>query len=135
MSLAAILVVLSSLAAQAADITVYAPNIVAGPLKILAAEWTAATGNKVAFAGFNVGRVRAAVEKDDPGDVVVAPTGNFAEFVPKLKTGSERVLGRIPFGVVVKAGGAHPDISSHEKFVAFTKKAWCWPMPIPRWAA
>jgi hypothetical protein len=31
-------------------------------------------------------------------------------------------LGRIPFGVVVKAGGAHPDISTHEKFVAFVKK-------------
>jgi molybdate transport system substrate-binding protein len=96
---------------------------VAGPLKVLAAEWTAATGNKVTFAGFNVGRVRAAVEKGDPGDVVVAPTGNFADFAPKLKAGSERMLGRIPFGVVVKAGGAHPDISSHEKFVAFTKKA------------
>ena len=107
----------------AADITIYAPNIVAGPLKILAAEWTAATGNKVIFAGFNVGRVRAAVEKNDPGDVVVAPTSNFADFAPKLKAGSERPLGRIPFGVVVKAGGAHPDISSHEKFVAFTKKA------------
>ena len=114
---------LLSSAAQAADITIYAPNIVAGPLKVLAAEWTAATGNKVTFAGFNVGRVRAAVEKNDPGDVVVAPTSNFVDFAPKLKAGSERPLGRIPFGVVVKAGGAHPDISSHEKFVAFTKKA------------
>ena len=119
----AVAFILLPAAAQAADITIYAPNIVAGPLKVLAAEWTAATGNKVTFAGFNVGRVRAAVEKDDPGDVVVAPTGNFADFAPKLKLGSERVLGRIPFGVVVKAGGAHPDISSHEKFVAFTKKA------------
>jgi molybdate transport system substrate-binding protein len=118
--------VLSSTAqtsAWAADITIYAPNIVAGPLKVLAADWTAATGNKVTFAGFNVGRVRAAVEQNDPGDVVVAPTGNFADFAPKLKAGSERPLGRIPFGVVVKAGGAHPDISSHEKFVAFTRKA------------
>jgi molybdate transport system substrate-binding protein len=122
LSLAAAFVLLSG-AAQAADITVYAPNIVAGPLKALAAEWTAATGNKVTFAGFNVGRVRAAVEKDDPGDVVVAPTGNFSDFAPKLAPGSERSIGRIRFGVVVKAGGAHPDISTHEKFVAFTKKA------------
>jgi molybdate transport system substrate-binding protein len=110
-------------AAQAADITVYAPNIVAGPLRELAAAWTAETGNKVTFAGFNVGRVRTAVEKDDPGDVVVAPTGNFADFAPKLKPGSERPLGRIPFGVVVKRGGPHPDISSHQKFVAFARKA------------
>jgi molybdate transport system substrate-binding protein len=117
------LVFLAPCAAQAADITIYAPNIVAGPLHKLADAWTAETGNKVTFAGFNVGRVRTAVENNDPGDVVVAPTGSFAEFGPKLKLGSERALGRIPFGVVVKRGGAHPDISSHEKFVAFTKKA------------
>jgi molybdate transport system substrate-binding protein len=116
-------VALSSLAAHAADITVYSPGIVNGPLKTLAAAWTAETGNKVTFAGNNVGRIRTAVAKDDPGDVVVAPTGDFADFAPKLKPGSERALGRIRFGVVVKAGGAHPDISTHEKFVAFAKKS------------
>jgi molybdate transport system substrate-binding protein len=121
--LAAALVALSSLGAQAADITVYSPGIVNGPLKTLAEAWTAQTGNKVTFAGFNVGRIRTVVGKDDPGDVVVAPAGDFAGFAPKLVAGSERALGRIPFGVVVKAGGAHPDISSHDKFVAFTKKA------------
>ena len=123
LSLATLFLALSSFSALAADITVYAPNIVAGPLRKLAEAWTAETGNKVTFAGFNVGRVRTAVEKNDPGDIVVAPTGNFAEFAPKLKAGSERPLGRILFGVVVKAGGAHPDISSREKFVAFVKKA------------
>ena len=121
--LAVALVALSAGAAEAADITLYAPNIVAGPLKKLAESWTAETGNKVIFAGFNVGRVRTAVGKDDPGDVVVAPTGDFTDFAPKLVAGSARSLGRIRFGVVVKAGGAHPDISSHDKFVAFTKKA------------
>ena len=120
--LAVSLALLTCGAAQAADITVYSPGIVNGPLKTLADAWTAQTGNKVIFAGFNVGRVRTAVEKNDPGDVVVAPTGNFTDFAPKLKAGSERPLGRIPFGVVVKAGGAHPDISSREKFVAFVKK-------------
>ena len=123
LNLAAAFVMLSTMTAQASDITIYAPNIVAGPLRKLAEAWTAETGNKVTFAGFNVGRVRTAVEKNDPGDIVVAPTGNFTEFAPKLKAGSERPLGRILFGVVVKAGGAHPNISSHEKFVAFVKKA------------
>ncbi|HMH65977.1 MAG TPA: hypothetical protein VK515_10340, partial [Rhizomicrobium sp.] len=63
---------LSSLAAQAADITVYSPAIVNGPLKKLAESWTAETGNKVTFAGNNVGRVRTAVTTDVPADVVVA---------------------------------------------------------------
>jgi molybdate transport system substrate-binding protein len=123
LSLAVALVAMSSWTAQAADITVYSPGIVNGPLKTLADAWTAETGNKVTFAGFNVGRIRTAVGKDDPGDVVVAPTGDFADFAPKLTPGSERSIGRIRFGVVVKAGGAHPDISTHEKFVAFTKQA------------
>jgi molybdate transport system substrate-binding protein len=123
LALATALAIFVPLGAYAADITVYSPGIVNGPLKKLAEAWTAQTGNKVSFAGANVGRIRTAVGKDDPGDVVVAPTGDFADFAPKLKPGSERSLGRIRFGVVVKAGGAHPDISSHEKFVAFTKKA------------
>ncbi len=123
LGLALLFATLSCVTAQAADITVYSPGIVNGPLKQLAAQWSAATGNKVTFAGNNVGRIRTAVGKDDPGDVVVSPAGDFAGFAPKLKPGSARPLGRILFGVVVKAGGAHPDISTQEKFVAFAKRA------------
>jgi molybdate transport system substrate-binding protein len=123
LSLTVLFLTLSS-AAQAADITVYSPGIVNGPLTKLAQAWTAETGNKVTFAGFNVGRIRTAVENDTmPADVVVAPTADFAGFAPKVAPGSERPLGRILFGVVVKAGGPHPDISSHAKFVAVVKQA------------
>jgi molybdate transport system substrate-binding protein len=55
--------------------------------------------------------------------VVIAPTSDFTDFGPKLVPGSRRALGRILFGVVVKAGGPHPDISSHAKFVAAIKQA------------
>ena len=109
--------------AEAADITVYSPGIVNGPLTKLADAWTAETGNKVTFAGFNVGRIRTAVGKNDPGDVVIAPTADFTDFAPKLAPGSQRALGRILFGMVVKAGGPHPDISTHQKFVAAIKQA------------
>jgi molybdate transport system substrate-binding protein len=120
--LAVIFMLLSS-GANAADITVYSPGIVNGPLTKLAAAWTAETGNKVTFAGFNVGRIRTAVSKDAPADVVIAPTSDFSDFEPKLVAGSQRPLGRILFGVVVKTGGPHPDISTHDKFVAFVKQA------------
>ena len=121
--LAAVLLLLSP-AAQAAEITVYSPGIVNKPLTQLAQAWTAETGNKVTFAGFNVGRIRTAVSTDVvPADVVVAPTGDFKDFGPKLAAGSERPLGRILFGLVVKAGGPHPDISTREKFVAAIKQA------------
>ena len=120
--LAAVFLLLSS-CAEASDITVYSPGIVNGPLTKLAEAWTAETGNKVTFAGFNVGRIRTAVGQDAAGDVVVAPASDFTDFAPKLAPGSQHALGRILFGVVVKAGGPHPDISTHEKFVAFVKQA------------
>ena len=100
---AAFFLLLSS-AAQAADITVYSPGIVNGPLTKLAEAWTAETGNKVTFAGFNVGRIRIAVDTNAmPADVVVAPTSDFAGFAPKLVGGSQRALGRVLFGMVVMA--------------------------------
>jgi molybdate transport system substrate-binding protein len=120
--IAALLLLLSS-GARAADITVYSPGIVNGPLTKLAQAWTAETGNKVTFAGFNVGRIRTAVGNDTPADVVVAPASDFTGFAAKLVPGSQQPLGRVLFGVVVKAGGPHPDISTHEKFVAFVKQA------------
>ena len=121
--LAVFLLLLSS-AARAADITVYSPGIVNGPLTKLAQAWTAQTGNRVTFAGFNVGRIRTAVDTDVmPADVVVAPTSDFADFAPKLVAASRRALGRVLFGMVVKAGGPHPDISTHQKFVAAVKQA------------
>lgn len=119
----ALAALLLALPAHAADITVYSPGIVNGPLKQLAAEWTAKTGNKVTFAGNNVGRIRTAVTTDAvPADVVVAPVEDFRGFTPKI-VGAATPLGRVPFAIVVKAGGAHPDISTHEKFVAFVKQA------------
>ncbi len=127
-ALAIALIVLAQLGAQnrtwAAEITVYSPGIVNAPLRKLAEAWTAETGNKVTFAGNNVGRIRTAVSTDvTPADVVVAPTGDFKDFAPKLVAGSVRAMGRIIFGIVAKGGGAHPDISTKEKFVAFVKKA------------
>jgi|SRR5579883_1695871 len=122
--LPAILLLLLSPAARGAELTVYSPGIVNKPLTQLAQAWEAETGNKVTFAGFNVGRIRTAVATDTvPADVVVAPTGDFKDFAPKLVQGSQRPLGRIPFALVVKAGGPHPDISSKEKFVAAIKQA------------
>jgi molybdate transport system substrate-binding protein len=122
-TLAVVLALLAPVGAQAGDITVYSPGIVNGPLRKLAEAWTAETGNQITFAGNNVGRIRTAVSTDAPGDVVVAPTSDFEDFAAKLQPGSERALGRIIFAIVVKAGGAHPDISTPEKFVAFVKKA------------
>lgn len=123
LGIAVALIALSSLSARAADITVFSPGIVNGPLTRLAASWTAETGNKVTITGGNVGRIRTAVNTGVPADLVFAPSADIKDLAPKLKPGSARPLGRINFGIVVKAGGRHPDISTQEKFIAFTKQA------------
>ena len=62
-------------------------------------------------------------EKVWESHVVVAPEADFTDFAPKV-SGSVAPLGRIPFAIVVKVGGPHPDISTHEKFVSFVRGAW-----------
>ena len=51
LGIAVALIALSSLGARAADITVFSPGIVNGPLNKLAASWTAQTGSKVTITG------------------------------------------------------------------------------------
>jgi len=109
--------------ALAADITVFSPGIVNGPLRKLADSWTAQTGNKITITGGNVGRIRTSVNTDVPADLVFAPSADLKDLAPKLKPGSQKPVGRIVFGIVVKAGGRHPDISTRDKFVAFAKEA------------
>ena len=121
--LAVILLLAWPPAAFAGDITVLSPGIAIAPLRILAASWQARTGDKVAITGGNVGRIRAAVENGGAGDLVLAPTADLAGLAPRLADGGGKPIGRIVFGIVVKAGGNHPDISTREKFIAFARQA------------
>jgi molybdate transport system substrate-binding protein len=120
--IAALLATLSTTAC-AADITVFAPGIASAGLRKLADEWTAKTGNKVTITGGNVGRILTSVNENVPADLVLLPPANLKEIAAKLKPGGEVTLGRALFGMAVKAGGAHPDISTVEKFAAVLKQA------------
>lgn len=119
----AALLALCATAAHAADITVLSPGIANGPLRTLAAQWQARTGSTVTITGGNVGRIRTAVNGDAPADLVLAPPSDLAALSAKLADGSEKPVGRIVFGIVVKAGGAHPDISTPDRFIAFARRA------------
>jgi molybdate transport system substrate-binding protein len=121
--LAALLLMAWPLAAGAEDITVLSPGIANGPLRVLAAAWQAKTGNQVTITGGNVGRIRAAVQSDAPADLVLVPASGMGDLAAKLVDGSQKPVGRILFGIVVKAGGAHPDISTPQKFIAFARQA------------
>lgn len=123
LGLAVAFIIASFSVPAAADITIFSPGISNGPLRKLAESWTAETGHKVTITGGNVGRIRTAVNTGVPADLVLAPSADLKDLAPRLRPGSEKPVGRIVFGIVVKAGGAHPDISTPGKFVAFAKKA------------
>ena len=95
------------------------------PLSKLAEAWTAETGNKVTFAGFNVGRIRTAVGQERCRAMWWwRPTGDFTRF--RAQAGAGQRSGRWAASRSAwwsRRAAPHPDISTHEKFVAFIKKA------------
>ncbi|HWY60472.1 MAG TPA: extracellular solute-binding protein [Rhizomicrobium sp.] len=114
---------LFSFAAQAAEITVLAPGLIGPGFATLAEQWKAQTGNSAvlgAGAG-TVGRIQQAIAEGRVADLVLLPPNELAGMADKLKPGSERKIGRVVFGLAVKSGTPHPDISTAEKFRAALK--------------
>jgi molybdate transport system substrate-binding protein len=114
---------LLSFAAQAAEITVLAPGLIGPGLLTLAEQWKAQTGNSMVIekgAG-TVGRIEQAIAAGGAADLVLLPPDELAGMADKLKPGTERKIGRVVFGLAVKSGTPHPDISTPEKFRAALK--------------
>jgi molybdate transport system substrate-binding protein len=68
-----------------------------------------------------VGKIDTAIASGVVADLVILPPSEFAGMAGKLRPGSEKKVGRVIFGVAVKSGAPHPDISSMEKFRAALK--------------
>ena len=114
---AALLVMLMT-SADAADIIVFSSGVTNGGLKKLAAAWSLETGNKVNIQSGTIGKVKDDVIAGVRGDVVLLPSGELKDISAKLKSGTMVPSGRALFGLVVKAGAPHPDISTIDKFAA-----------------
>ena len=114
---AALLVMLMT-SADAADIIVFSSGVTNGGLKKLAAAWSLETGNKVNIQSGTIGKVKDDVTTGVRGDVVLLPSGELKAIAAKLKSGTMVPSGRALFGLVVKAGAPHPDISTIDKFAA-----------------
>jgi molybdate transport system substrate-binding protein len=98
----------------AADVVVFTSAAPAAAEHVLATAFTEATGNRVLF---NVGTVREIQDKlsgSAQPDVVVLPTAalEVLDHAGGLRPGSRIDLARVGIGVVVRAGGPLPDISS-----------------------
>lgn len=108
--------------AMAADITVFSPGVTGGGIRKLAMQWSLETGNRVNIVGGTIGMARNFALSDREGDIVLLPPDEMARAQPSLTPGSAREVGRALFGLVVKAGKPHPDISTVRKFADALRK-------------
>lgn len=104
-----------------ADITVLTSGGTNPGLRALAAKWEAETGKKVTIVGGTVTRARDNVKNMVPGDLAILPEPQFSEVAANFRPGSTKPVGRVHFGLAVKAGAPHPDISTLPKFIAVLK--------------
>jgi molybdate transport system substrate-binding protein len=118
--LAAALLAAAPCAAQA-DITVFTSGGTNPGLQTLSAAWTAQTGKKVTVVGGTVTKAHDNVRDKVPGDLVVLPLPNLKDVAANLKPGPFSPVARADFGLAVKAGAPHPDISTLPKFIAVLK--------------
>lgn len=118
--LAAALLLTAPCAAQA-DITVFTSGGTNPGLRALSAAWTAETGKQVTIVGGTVTRARDNAKNRTPGDLVLLPLPQLTEVKANLKPLPFTPIGRVNFGLAVKAGTPHPDISTLPKFIAVLK--------------
>ena len=121
-TLAAALLLMVPCAAHA-DITVFTSGGTNPGLRTLSAAWTAETGKQVTIVGGTVTKARDNAKNKVPGDLVLLPMPDLTEVAANLKSGSITQVGRVNFGLAVKAGASHPDISTLPKFIAVLKGA------------
>jgi molybdate transport system substrate-binding protein len=109
--------------AARADITVFTSGGTNPGLRTLSAKWTAETGKQVTIVGGTVTRARDNAKNRVPGDLVLLPLPELTEVKANLKPVPFTPIGRVDFGLAVKAGAPHPDISTLAKFIAVLKGA------------
>lgn len=116
-------VLLACTAPALADITVFTSGGTNPGLRTLSAAWTAETGKQVTIVGGTVTKARDNVKNKVPGDLVILPLPELKEVAANLKPDAFTPVGRVNFGLAVKAGAVHPDISTMPKFIAVLKGA------------
>jgi molybdate transport system substrate-binding protein len=120
--LAAAFALLTATPVRAAEITVLAPGFVkfAG-IDDLAEAYTKETGVKVTVKSTGMGAMMETIKRGEPAaDVVMLPQNLMDQLQADkgIVAGSRKALGRVQIVMIVPAGAAHPDISTHAKLAA-----------------
>jgi molybdate transport system substrate-binding protein len=116
--LAAVLALLVSLSAEAAELKVLSAGAMRAALQELAPAFEKSSGHKLAIEYATAGKVEEKVVADEAIDVVILTKPRVDKLVgrAKLVGGTTAVLARAPIGLAVKKGAPRPDISSVEAF-------------------
>jgi len=108
------------LPARAADIKIMVPGPTFAGMNALAQSFNTenAPALKAVLIGGTVGTIQKNVATGMPADIVVLPAADMdvLEKAGGIQLGSRVELGRVPFGLAVRSGAPHPDISTPEKF-------------------
>jgi molybdate transport system substrate-binding protein len=103
----------ASTAAQAGEITVYSVGLVGSAFDKLVAQWSAKTGNTVKMpiplANAPLGVIADTIAKQ-PADIAILPVADMATHGAEFRAGSQKPIGRVLFGVGMRAGDTAPRI-------------------------
>jgi molybdate transport system substrate-binding protein len=116
------LLILAPLSAKA-NVVVFTSGGTSNGLRTLSAAWTAQTGNTVTIVGGTITKAHDNVNNQVAGDLVLLPLSDLKDVVANLRPRSLTAIGRADFGLAVKAGAPHPDISTLPKFIAVLRGA------------
>jgi molybdate transport system substrate-binding protein len=116
--LAATLVLLAAMAAPAtaAELKIISAGAVRGVVGGMIDDYGRRTGHTFQFTVGPTGLLRETIASGKPADLIIASAPLMAELeqTGKIAPGSRVDIGRVGLGVVVRAGGPLPDISTPE---------------------
>ena len=104
--------------AEAAELKVIAGGSMTAPLNQLSPEFEKATGHKLSIHFDSTPNIIARVNSGTPFDVVVVPVDVFKDAAARARVAPEPTIdiARVGYGVIVRAGGPKPDISTSDAF-------------------
>lgn len=125
---------LSSTAANAAELTIFATGSMADPLKELGEEFSHQTGHTLRFSLGTTGGVMNKLRTGEKGDVIVISdeAANELEKEGKFVPGTRKDVASSLFGVVVKKSAPTPDVSTPDslKQAVLSARTISYPDPI-----
>jgi len=107
--------------AHAGEITIYSVGLVGSAFDKLVEQWSAKTGNAVkvpiSLANAPLGVIVDTIAKQ-PADIAILPVADMASHSAEFRSGSQRPIGRVLFGLGMRTGEAMPRFTTEAEFTA-----------------